>query len=129
MHAGCQSLDQPTCLLLVVYKVPQELSPGPTLHILHACQVKRTRVRQSFQAVDGEKNPGRWTCLRRLYEDVAEQGRYVETFMVESWGEHLRQHERASVADRQIWERVNSFHLRDGPPPVSHLLYAYPQET
>ena len=64
-----------------------------------------------------------------LFEDVAEQGRYLETFVVESWGEHLRQHERATVADHQIWERANSFHLRDGPPPVSHLLYAYHQET
>jgi predicted MFS family arabinose efflux permease len=64
-----------------------------------------------------------------LFEDVAEPGRYLETFLVESWGEHLRQHERATVADRQIWERVNSFHLHAGPPPVSHLLYAYHQET
>jgi MFS family permease len=64
-----------------------------------------------------------------LYEDVAEQGRYLETFVVESWGEHLRQHERTTVADRQILERVNSFHLADAPPSVSHLLYAYHQET
>ena len=63
-----------------------------------------------------------------LYEDVAEPGRYLETFVVESWGEHLRQHERATVADRQISERANSFHLRDIPPVVSHLLYAYYQE-
>jgi hypothetical protein len=64
-----------------------------------------------------------------LYEDVAEQGRYLETYVVESWGEHLRQQERATEADRQIWERANSFHLPDGPPPVSRLLYAYHQET
>jgi MFS family permease len=64
-----------------------------------------------------------------LFEDVAEPGRYLETFVVESWGEHLRQHDRATVADRQIWERVNSFHLREGLPRVSHLLYAYPQVT
>ena len=61
-----------------------------------------------------------------LYEDVAEQGRYLETFVVESWGEHLRQHERATVADHQIWERANSFHLREGPPSVSHLLLCLP---
>jgi MFS family permease len=60
-----------------------------------------------------------------LFEDVAAQGRYLETFMVESWAEHLRQHERATVADRQIWERVRSFHVPDGPPTVSHLVYAY----
>jgi MFS family permease len=63
-----------------------------------------------------------------LYEDLAEEGRYVETFIVESWGEHLRQHERATVGDRGISERVNSFHIRDIPPVVAHLLYAYYQE-
>src|ERR1019366_3251468 len=50
-----------------------------------------------------------------------------EPIVVESWGEHLRQHERATIADRQISELVNSFHLRDLPPIVSHLLYAYYQ--
>lgn len=64
-----------------------------------------------------------------LYEDVAARGRYLETFMVESWGEHLRQHERATVADHQLLVRVRSFHLLDGPPCVSHLLYAFHQET
>jgi hypothetical protein len=62
-----------------------------------------------------------------LFEDVAEQGRYLETFMVESWAEHLRQHERATVADSQIWERARSFHLSEAPPTVSHLVYAYPE--
>jgi MFS family permease len=64
-----------------------------------------------------------------LYEDVVEHGRYLETFVVESWGEHLRQHERGTVSDQQIRERVRSFHLLEGPPPISHLLYAYHQET
>jgi MFS family permease len=64
-----------------------------------------------------------------LYEDAAEQGRYLEIFVVESWGEHLRQHERTTVADRQILEHASSFHLGDGPPSVSHLLYAYYQDT
>ena len=64
-----------------------------------------------------------------LYDDVSDRGRYLETFVVESWGEHLRQNERATMADRQIWDRANSFHLPDGLPPVSRLLYAYHQET
>ncbi len=64
-----------------------------------------------------------------LYEDVAQEGRYLETFMVESWGEHLRQHERATIADRQISERANSFHVPDSRPVVTHLLYSYYQET
>jgi hypothetical protein len=64
-----------------------------------------------------------------LFEDVAEHGRYLETFVVESWGEHLRQHERTTMADRHILERANSFHVHEGPPHVAHLLYAYHQET
>jgi len=63
-----------------------------------------------------------------LFEDVAQPGRYLETFVVESWVEHLRQHERATVADQQVRERVQRFHLGKGPPAVSHLLYAYPEE-
>jgi hypothetical protein len=63
-----------------------------------------------------------------LFEDVAAPGRYLETFVVESWAEHLRQHERATVSDRQVWERVRSFHLNESPPAASHLLYAYHEE-
>lgn len=64
-----------------------------------------------------------------LCGDVAEHGRYLETFVVESWGEYLRQQERATEADRQIWELANAFHLPEGPPHISRLLYAYHQET
>ncbi|HMD98673.1 MAG TPA: MFS transporter [Terriglobia bacterium] len=63
-----------------------------------------------------------------LFEDVAQPGRYLETFVVESWVEHLRQHERSTVADQQVRERVQRFHLGEEPPVVSHLLYAYPEE-
>jgi MFS family permease len=35
-----------------------------------------------------------------LYNDAAAPRRFVETFVVESWAEHLRQHGRVTVADR-----------------------------
>jgi MFS family permease len=35
-----------------------------------------------------------------LYADPADPHRYIETFVVESWAEHLRQHERLTVSDR-----------------------------
>ena len=35
-----------------------------------------------------------------VFEDTAEEGRFLETFLVESWLEHLRQHERVTNADR-----------------------------
>jgi hypothetical protein len=34
-----------------------------------------------------------------VFEDAAEEGRFVETFLVESWLEHLRQHERVTNAE------------------------------
>jgi quinol monooxygenase YgiN len=59
-----------------------------------------------------------------LYKDTADPGRYVETFVVESWVEHLRQHERVTKSDRLVQERVNAFHTGPEPPAVSHLIYA-----
>ena len=34
----------------------------------------------------------------------------VETFLVESWLEHLRQHERVTNADRVLQDAVHRFH-------------------
>jgi len=44
-----------------------------------------------------------------LFHDAAEPTRYLESFMDESWTEHLRQHERASVVDRDVQRRANRF--------------------
>ena len=47
-----------------------------------------------------------------LFVDVTDPGRYLEEFLVESWLEHLRQHERVTVSDREVQERVD---LHVGP--------------
>lgn len=41
-----------------------------------------------------------------LFEDAADPERFVETFHVESWLEHLRQHDRITVADYKVDERM-----------------------
>jgi predicted MFS family arabinose efflux permease len=58
-----------------------------------------------------------------VFEDVARPGRLVETFMLDSWIEHLRQHQRVTQADRSAQETVNGFQV-DGAPKVSHLIAA-----
>ena len=58
-----------------------------------------------------------------IFEDAAEAGRIVETFLVESWMEHLRQHERVTNADRVLQEAIQRFHLA-GEPKVTHLIAA-----
>ena len=57
-----------------------------------------------------------------LFDDIEEPARKVECFMVESWIEHLRQHERVTVADRDIIEKTRVFHLGSAPPKVTHLV-------
>ncbi|OLC56073.1 MAG: hypothetical protein AUH92_00835 [Acidobacteria bacterium 13_1_40CM_4_69_4] len=60
----------------------------------------------------------RWDLL----SDPGDPGRYVESFLVESWIEHLRQHERITVADREVEERARRYHLGPGPPAVCHFI-------
>ncbi|MFP5435821.1 MAG: MFS transporter, partial [Alphaproteobacteria bacterium] len=57
-----------------------------------------------------------------VYEDVAQPGRVVETFTVESWLEHLRQHERVTNADRVQQDAVRAFQVDAVPPLVRHLV-------
>ena len=47
----------------------------------------------------------------------------LETFLVESWMEHLRQHERVTKADRVVQEAVERFDFA-GDPKVTHFIAA-----
>ena len=58
-----------------------------------------------------------------VFEDAAEDGRFVETFLVESWLEHMRQHRRVTEADRLAQNAVWRFHVK-GTPKVTHLIAA-----
>jgi MFS family permease len=58
-----------------------------------------------------------------IFEDLAQRGRFIETFMLDSWLEHLRQHERVTDADRNMQELVNRFQI-DGAPKVTHYIAA-----
>ena len=58
-----------------------------------------------------------------VFEDAAEDGRMLETFLVESWMEHLRQHERVTQADRIVQEAVEGFDLT-GEPKVTYFIAA-----
>jgi hypothetical protein len=57
-----------------------------------------------------------------LMADAAGPERVTEWFLIGSWEEHLRQHERMSVADRAVQDRVGAFHVGDTAPLVRHLV-------
>jgi MFS family permease len=56
-----------------------------------------------------------------ICRDLETPNRYLETFVVSSWAEHLRQHDRITRADSEIEERLRSCSRND--PSVRHLLY------
>lgn len=60
-----------------------------------------------------------------IYQDTKAPDRYVETFLVHSWAEHLRQHERQTQADQELERRVSS--CISGEPKVHHMIYAHPK--
>ena len=57
-----------------------------------------------------------------LFHDSAHPTRFLESFMDESWTEHLRQHERVSVADREIQRRANQFLVKGESTKSTHWL-------
>jgi MFS family permease len=61
-----------------------------------------------------------------VFHDAADPGRYLEAYIVGSWVEHLRQHERVSVAEKELQERVHAFLVSETPPVVSHFVSGAP---
>ena len=59
-----------------------------------------------------------------VFQDARQPDRFVETFVVDSWIDFLRQRERFSVPDRALRDHAWSFHQGDSPPTVSYMLYA-----
>jgi MFS family permease len=57
-----------------------------------------------------------------VFHDLADPTLYRETFLVGSWAEHLRQHERTTMEDQRIEGAVLAFHRAPAPPVVRHLL-------
>lgn len=55
-------------------------------------------------------------------EDSADPSVMLEWFQVESWAEHLRQHQRVSKADADIQQEVLRFHQGEQRPVVRHYL-------
>jgi len=99
-------LEQGPVLVTVEYRVDAE----------HADAF--LRVMQQYERVRRRDGASRWG----LYRDLEQADLYLETFIVVSWAEHLRQHERLTRGDRDLEQSIGS--LARGEPIVRHLIHA-----
>ncbi len=65
----------------------------------------------------------------RVWVDAADPTRVLEQFVVASWEEHLRQHERVSRRDEQRLQEIADMTDPSRPPTVTHWLAPQPKET
>ena len=96
--------DSGPVLVAVEYEVPSE-----NVHEFLKAVRRYGRIRRR----DGAS---RWG----IFHDLEHAGRYVETFIVSSWAEHLRQHERSTRADRELEDQLQRY--SHGSPRVRHLI-------
>ena len=61
-----------------------------------------------------------------VFEDTERPNYFIETFSVESWLDHLRQHERVTEADKAIQEFLKTLLVEGATPMVKH--YVAPRE-
>jgi MFS family permease len=80
-------------------------------HNFTVCMQDMRRVRKRGGAIN-------WS----VYEDILQPGIFVETFIVGSWMEHLRQQDRYTMNDLKIQNRVYQFHQGEKLPDVRYLV-------
>jgi hypothetical protein len=61
-----------------------------------------------------------------IFRDTEVADLYLEIFLVNSWAEHLRQHERQTQADRELELRLSTYITKE--PEVHHLIYTHSKE-
>jgi len=83
--------------------------------------VKRREFVDAMQAVR-EMRRRNGAYFWELFHDAADPALFVECFMDESWLEHLRLHERMSVADRETLARAKVFLLEGDGGESTHWL-------
>lgn len=96
---------------------------GPVL-ITVEYSVDQESINEFFDAIGAlEKQRRRNGAFQwHLFIDLATPGVYVESYFVETWAEHLRLRERATLDDITIEKRVYACHTGDSEPKLKHMV-------
>jgi MFS family permease len=104
--------DDGPVLITVEYRVPADRQPA---------YLQAMKAMRGFRRREGAV---RWD----LFRDMADPERFVESFMVMTWGEHMRQHTRVTREDEATETYAFSF-LKEGVAPLAtHYIAAQAQE-
>jgi MFS family permease len=111
VKGGLSDPDQGPVLITVEYLIIPERRAEfvETIHLFE-------RIRRRDGAL-------RWG----IYRDTEEGDRYLEIFVVSSWAEHQRQHERVTLADHELELRLSDYLVKQSQP--RHLLFAHASES
>lgn len=107
----------------IVQKEAMALEQGPVLVTVHY----RVRAERANTFLDAIQNIAR---IRRrdgamwwgIFRDLEDADAYVETFLVTSWAEHVRQHERLTRGDQAPLAAIRE--LVQEEPVIRHLIHA-----
>jgi len=107
-------------LSMVTQPEPDE---GPVL-VAVEYRVDQDKVQEFLEAMHDYQRIRRRDGATRwgVFYDAENPGVYLENFLVDSWAEHTRQHDRFTVADRKFEEHVLRLVLES--PMTRHFLYA-----
>ena len=113
---------------VVIEEVGADVEQGPVLVAVEYSVIpKRTAefvtAMHAYGRIRRRDGAYRWGIFR----DTEVADRYLEIFLVNSWAEHLRQHERQTQADREVEGRISSYLAEE--PTVRHLIAAHAKET
>jgi hypothetical protein len=101
-----------------------EADDGPVLVTIEY-KVDSDKAREFLEAIHKYQRIRRRDGATRwgVYYDSEFPGIYLETFLVDSWAEHQRQHDRFTLADRMIENQVFLYALE--PVRIRHFIYAH----
>jgi MFS family permease len=108
---------------VIVKEVGADLLGGPVLvtieySVISGQETEFVKAIRQYAPMRRRDGAYRWG----IYRDTEVASRFVEIFLVHSWAEHLRQHQRQTKGDREVEQQV--FVYVAGEPKVKHLLYA-----
>ncbi len=108
------------------------LEPGPgdgPVLVTVAYRVPPASQREFTQAMTKVERDRRRSGAERwgLFRDLTDTDRFVETFVVETWAEHLRQHQRRTRTADVLMGQIRQF--VEGDVEVAHLVSAYSEHA